>query len=60
MIDRWVLLQGGYGRQISKVVFRVLLLAGGCYCKVVAVGRKAQLYLRYCSRHVVVIIKWLL
>ena len=45
---------------MSKVVFLVVWLTGGCYCKVVAVGRKAQLCFWYYSRHVVVIIKWLL
>ena len=60
MVDRWMLLYGGYGRQISKVVFLVVWLTGGCYCKVVAVGRKAQLYLWYSSRHMVVIVNWLL
>ena len=60
MVDRWMLLQGGCGRQISKVVFLVVWLTSGCYFNVIAVGRKAQLYLWYYSRHVVVIVKWLL
>ena len=41
MVDRCMLLLGGCGRQISKVVFLVVWLSGGCYCKVVAVGRRA-------------------
>ena len=41
-------------------MFLVVCLTGGCYCKVVAVGRKAQLYLWYYSRHVVVIVTLLL
>ena len=39
MVDRCLLLKGGCCRQISKVVFLVVWLTGGCYCKVVVVGR---------------------
>ena len=60
MVDRCFLLKGGCCRQESTAVSLVVWLTGGCYCKVVAVGRKAQLYLWYnISRHVV-IVKWLL
>ena len=39
MVDRWMLLIGVYCRQVSMVVSLEVWLTGGCYCKVVAVGR---------------------
>ena len=39
MVDRWMLLKGGYCKQISIIVFLVVWKTGGCYCKVVLVGR---------------------
>ena len=44
-VDRWMLLKGGGCRQESKNVSLVVWYTGGCYCKMVAKGRKVQLWL---------------
>ena len=50
----------GCCRQVRTGVSLVVWLTDECYCKVVAVGRKAQLYLWLYGRHVDVIVMWLL
>ena len=39
MVDMWLLLLGGCFRQVSLVVSLGVLQTGGCYCKVVSIGR---------------------
>ena len=39
MADMRLLLLGGCCRQVSTVVSRVVWYIGGCYCKVVSLGR---------------------
>ena len=39
MVDRWLLLSSGFCKQVSIFVYPVVWWKGGCYFKVVAVGR---------------------
>ena len=39
LVDSWLLLLGGCCRQLSIFVSPVVWYTGGCYCKVIAVGR---------------------
>ena len=39
MVGRWMLLLSGCCRQVGIVVSRVVWHIGGCYCKVVSLGR---------------------
>ena len=52
--------EGGCSRQVSTAVSLVVWWTGGCYCKVVAIDRKVQLYLWQYGRQVDVIEMWLL
>ena len=45
MADMWLLLKGGCCRQVSTVVSLVVWYIGGCYCKVVSLGRFLKLCL---------------
>ena len=44
-VDRWMLLKYGCCWQESTNVSLVVWYTGGCYCKLVAEGRKVQLCL---------------
>ena len=39
MADRWMLLLGGCYEQVGIVVSLAVWQTGGCYCKVVVIGR---------------------
>ena len=44
MVDRWLLLNGGWCRQVSLVVSLDVWLTGVFYCKVVSVGRSLEIW----------------
>ena len=60
MVDRWLLLLSGCYRQVSIVVSLVVWQTGGCFCKVVAIGRLVYWCLWQYGRQVDVIERWLL